>query len=101
MLMTARMTNPAFAVDGAMDGLAALSKATCAARVTTGSGSRPASSASSRRRRRASSMVRHTRETTVVSQPPTLSTSLVSARTMRSHASWSASSASAREPSTR
>ena len=27
MLMTARMTNPAFAVDGAMDGLNALSKA--------------------------------------------------------------------------
>ena len=39
-----------------------------------------------------------TRETTVVSQPPRLSTSLVSARSIRSHASWRASSASAREP---
>lgn len=33
MLMTARMTNPAFAVDGAMDGLNALSKAISRARV--------------------------------------------------------------------
>ena len=33
MLMTARMTNPAFAVDGAMDGLAALAKAIGAAGV--------------------------------------------------------------------
>jgi AhpD family alkylhydroperoxidase len=33
MLMTARMTNPAFAVDGAMDGLNALSKAISGANV--------------------------------------------------------------------
>jgi len=33
MLMTARMTNPAFAVDGAMDSLNALSKAVSRARV--------------------------------------------------------------------
>jgi AhpD family alkylhydroperoxidase len=33
MLMTARMTNPAFAVDGAMDALQALSKAIARARV--------------------------------------------------------------------
>ena len=33
MLMTARMTNPAFAVDGAMDALQALSKAISRARV--------------------------------------------------------------------
>jgi AhpD family alkylhydroperoxidase len=33
MLMTARMTNPAFAVDGAMDALQALSKAISGARV--------------------------------------------------------------------
>jgi AhpD family alkylhydroperoxidase len=33
MLMTARMTNPAFAVDGAMDSLNALSKAISRARV--------------------------------------------------------------------
>ena len=33
MLMTARMTNPAFAVDGAMDALNALSKAISRARV--------------------------------------------------------------------
>ncbi len=60
------------------------------ARVMTGSGSRPASSASSRRRLRASSIVRHTRDTTVVSQPGMLSTSLLSARSTRIHASCSA-----------
>ena len=43
------------------------SGAASSARVTIGSGSRPPSSASSRRRLRASSIVRHTRETTVVS----------------------------------
>jgi hypothetical protein len=35
-----------------------------------------------------------TRATTVVSQPPRLSTSLVSVRLSRSYASWTASSAS-------
>ena len=74
------------------------SGAASSVRVTIGSGSRPPSSASSRRRLRASSIVRHTRETTVVSHPPMFSTSLVSARSTRIHASWSASSASAREP---
>ena len=39
-------------------------------------------------------MFRHTRATTVVSQPPRFSTSPVSVRLSRSHASWTASSAS-------
>jgi hypothetical protein len=39
--------------------------------------------------------------TVVVNQPPRLSTPLVSARLSRSHASWTASSASAGEPSIR
>jgi hypothetical protein len=43
-------------------------------------------------------MFRQTRETTVVSQPPRLSTPLVSERLKRSHASWTASSASLAEP---
>ena len=42
-----------------------------------------------------------TRATTVVSQPPRLRTSLVSVRLNRSHASCTASSASACEPSIR
>lgn len=46
-------------------------------------------------------MSRDTRATTVVSQPPRLSTSLVSARLTRSHDSCTASSASASEPSMR
>ena len=47
---------------------------------------------------RAWSMFRQTRETTVVSQPPRLSTPLVSERLKRSQASWTASSASLGEP---
>ena len=39
--------------------------------------------------------------TTVVSQPPRLVMSLASLRLSRSHASWTASSASAADPSTR
>ena len=59
------------------------------------------SSGSSRRDVRVRSMSRHTRATTVVSQPRGFSTSLVSARSRRSHASCTASSASASEPSMR
>ena len=62
---------------------------------------RRASSGSSRRDLRERSMSRHTRATTVVSQPPRFSTPLVSARLSRSHASCTASSASVREPSIR
>ena len=47
------------------------------------------------------SMSRQTRATTVVSQPPRFSTSLVSARLSRSQASCTASSASLAEPSIR
>jgi len=47
------------------------------------------------------SMSRHTRATTVVSQPPRFSTPLVSERLSRSQASWTASSASLSEPSIR
>jgi hypothetical protein len=47
---------------------------------------------------RAWSMLRQTRETTVASQLPRLSTALVSERLKRSHASWTASSASLGEP---
>ena len=46
-------------------------------------------------------MFKETRATTVVSQAFRLSTSLVSAPLKRSHASWTASSASLREPSMR
>jgi hypothetical protein len=46
-------------------------------------------------------MLSETRETTVVSHALRFSTSLVSARLKRSHASWTASSASLREPSIR
>ena len=69
-------------------------------RVTTGSGRRR-SSGSSRRDARARSMSSDTRATTVVSQPPRLSTPVVPVRLSRSQASWTASSASAREPSIR
>jgi hypothetical protein len=41
------------------------------------------------------------RATTVVSQPPRFSTSRVSVRLRRSHASWTASSASLSDPSIR
>jgi hypothetical protein len=56
---------------------------------------------SSRRDRRTRSMSRHTRATTVVSQPPRLATASASERLRRSHASWTASSASLSEPSIR
>ncbi len=60
-----------------------------------------ASSGSSRRDVRERSMSRQTRPTTVVSHPPRFSTLLVSARLRRSQDSWTASSASLREPSMR
>ncbi|GAA5207256.1 hypothetical protein GCM10023323_22040 [Streptomyces thinghirensis] len=68
--------------------------------LITGSGSR-CSNGSSPRRFRARSMSRHTRPTTVVSQPPRLSIRRSSEPDNRSHVSWIASSASAREPSMR
>jgi hypothetical protein len=82
------------------------------ASITSSSGPVPASlvsaclgvsgsQGSSGRDRRACKMLRQTRETTVVSQLPRFSTSLVSERLNRSHASWTASSASAGEPSIR
>src|SRR5436189_6170312 len=46
-------------------------------------------------------MSRQTRATTVVSQPPRFATASVSERLSRSHASWTASSASLDEPSIR
>ena len=46
-------------------------------------------------------MFSETRATTVVSQAPRFSTSLVSVRLSRSQASWTASSASLSEPSIR
>ena len=67
---------------------------------TTSSGSwSPAGS--SRRDRRARSWSRHSLATTVVSHPFRFSTAPTSARLSRSHASWTASSASAWEPSMR
>lgn len=51
--------------------------------------------------RRSRSMVRHTLATTVVSHAAGLRTSVVSARSTRSHASCGASSASANDPSIR
>ena len=54
---------------------------------------------SSRRDFRERSMSRHTRETTVVNQPPRFSMVAVSVRLRRSHASCTASSASLSEPS--
>ena len=56
---------------------------------------------SSRRVLRERSTFRHTRATIVVSQAPRLSTPLASDRLRRSQASWTASSASASEPSIR
>jgi hypothetical protein len=70
------------------------------ASLAAGSG-RSGSASGCGRDLRASSMLRQTRETTVVSQLPRLWTSLVSARLKRSHASWTASSASLEEPSIR
>ena len=61
---------------------------------TIGSAGQPSTS-SSRRAWRARSMSRQIRLTTVVSQPRMFSTSAVSERFSRSHASWTASSASA------
>jgi hypothetical protein len=55
----------------------------------------------SRRDFRERSMSRHTRETTVVNQPPRFSTVAESMRLSRSHASCTASSASLSEPSMR
>ena len=56
---------------------------------------------SSRLAERERSMSRHTRDTTVVSQPPRFWTSLTSVRCSRNHASCTASSASLAEPSMR
>ena len=56
---------------------------------------------SSFRCRRDRSMFSDTLATTVVSQPPRFCTSLVSAPVSRSHVSWTASSASETEPSSR
>ncbi len=81
------------------------SRASCSGSTTdSGPAPRPAScvsNASSRRFSRARSRFRHTRPTTVVSQPPRFWTSLVSVRSRRSQASWTASSASLAEPSIR
>jgi len=67
---------------------------------TIGSGMRT-SSDSSRRAWRERSMLRLIRATTVVSQPPMFSTSVVSVRSNRIQASCTASSASVVEPSMR
>ena len=69
-------------------------------RLTMGSGT-SAPTGSSRRRPRERSWLRHTRPTTVVSQPPRFSTSLVSARLSLSQVSCTASSAAAADPSMR
>ena len=58
-------------------------------------------SGSSRREERDRSMSRHTRATTVVSQPARFCTASASDRLSRSHASCTASSASLAEPSIR
>jgi hypothetical protein len=71
-----------------------------ASTLTIGSGTWMLSG-SSRRDLRDCSMFRHTRATTVVSHPPRFSISLESDRLSRSQASWTASSASLREPSIR
>jgi hypothetical protein len=79
---------------------ASWSGSTVSSRPATGAPTRSgpwASQGSSRER----SMLRQTRATTVVSQPPRFSTSLVSERLSRSQASWTASSASLTEPSMR
>ena len=74
-----------------------------AALETIGSGMRTwsGSSVSSRRDSRGRSMSRHTRAVTVVSQPARFSITSASERCRRSHASWTASSASLSEPSIR
>jgi hypothetical protein len=82
---------------------ASASSASCSGSSTsgwlmTGSG-RCTPRGSSRRAARERSMSRHTRATTVVSQPPRLSTPPVPARLTRSQASCTASSASLSEPS--
>ena len=69
-------------------------------RLTTGSGA-CTSESRSRRARRARSMFKHTRPTMVVSQACTFSTLRGSWPRIRSHASWSASSASLTDPSMR
>jgi hypothetical protein len=79
---------------------ASCSGSTPSARSTIGSGTRTPSG-SSRRELRERSMFSETRATTVVSQPPRFSTLLASVRLSRSHASWTASSASLSEPSIR
>ena len=61
----------------------------------------PGSSGSSRREVRERSMSRHTRATTVVSQPPRFATPPVPERLSRSQDSCTASSASLGEPSIR
>lgn len=68
--------------------------------VTTGSGTRTPSGCSPREVRERS-VSRHTRPTTVVSQPPRLPMPSPPARLSRSHASCTASSASLSEPSMR
>ncbi len=70
------------------------------ARSTIGSGMRT-SIGSSRRDLRDLSMLRDTRPTTVVSQPPRFSISSASERLSRIQVSWTASSASLSEPSMR
>lgn len=60
-----------------------------------------ASQESSRRVPRERSMLSDTRPTTAVSQPPRFSTSRVSVPVSRSQVSWTASSASLKEPSIR
>lgn len=69
--------------------------------LTTGSGTRTSSSGDSPREVRERSMSRHTRPTTVVSQPPRFSIPSAPARFSRSHASCTASSASVSDPSMR
>jgi hypothetical protein len=66
-----------------------------------GSSKRSGSAVGCGRDLRASSMFRQTRDTTVVSQAPRLSTALVSERLKRSQVSGTASSASLGEPSIR
>ncbi|CAM5729536.1 hypothetical protein SFUMM280S_10154 [Streptomyces fumanus] len=68
---------------------------------TTGSGTKVSGMGSSRRAVRERSRSRQIRPVTVVSQPPRLSTPSAPARSSRSQVSWTASSASAREPSIR
>lgn len=69
--------------------------------LITGSGTKVSSRGSSWRRVRERSMSRQTRPTTVVSQPPRFSMAPASLRLSFSQHSWTASSASASEPSMR